>query len=41
VPEAARGLQQALERINACAAIQARQAPALTRWLAAAARPAA
>jgi len=29
-----RGLQQALERIETCAAIRARQAPALERWIA-------
>ena len=33
VPEAARALQQATERINACAAVHARQSPAFRRWL--------
>ena len=33
-PEAARALRQATERITACAAVDARQSPALSRWLA-------
>ncbi|HEX5110385.1 MAG TPA: M1 family metallopeptidase [Vicinamibacterales bacterium] len=33
VTSSERGLQQALERIETCAAIRARQAPALSRWL--------
>ena len=32
-PEAARALRQATERITACAAVDARQSPALSRWL--------
>ncbi len=35
VPAAARALQQALERIDACAAVDARQSPAFATWLAA------
>lgn len=35
VPEAARVLQQSLERIATCSEVKARQAPAFTRWLAA------
>jgi aminopeptidase N len=35
VPEAARALQQALERISTCTAVRARQSPAFTKWLAA------
>ena len=35
VPEAARALQQALERIETCTAVKARQSPAFGRWLAA------
>jgi aminopeptidase N len=35
VPEAARALQQALERIAMCSAVKARQAPAFGQWLAA------
>jgi hypothetical protein len=35
VPEAARALQQSLERIATCAAVKARQSPAFDRWLAA------
>ena len=34
VPEAARSLQQSLERIEACAAIRSRQSPAFGKWLA-------
>jgi aminopeptidase N len=34
VPEAARTLQQSYERIAACVAVDARQSPAFTRWLA-------
>ena len=34
VPAEARALQQALERIDACAAVDVRQSPALTTWLA-------
>ncbi|MEO8680364.1 MAG: M1 family metallopeptidase [Vicinamibacterales bacterium] len=34
VPEAARSLQQSLERIEACAAIKSRQSPAFGKWLA-------
>ena len=33
-PEAARALRQATEQITACAAVDARQSPALSRWLA-------
>jgi aminopeptidase N len=33
VPSSARTLQQAVERIETCAAIRARQAPAVERWL--------
>jgi aminopeptidase N len=33
VPEAVRALQQAIERIDACAAVHARQSPAFGRWL--------
>jgi aminopeptidase N len=33
VPEAARILQQATERINACAAVDTRQSPPFARWL--------
>jgi len=33
VPETARVLQQSLERIQTCAAVSARQSPALGRWL--------
>jgi len=35
VPEAARALQQATERISACAAVDTRQSPPFARWLAA------
>lgn len=35
VPEAARALQQAYERIAACVAVDQRQSPAFTKWLAA------
>jgi aminopeptidase N len=35
LPEAARALQQSLERIATCAAVKARQSPAFGRWLAA------
>ncbi len=35
VPEAARVLQQSLERISACAAVNTRQSPAFAKWLAA------
>ena len=35
VPEAARALQQALERIATCSAVKARQSPAFSKWLAA------
>jgi hypothetical protein len=38
VPSAGRTLQQAIERIENCAALTARQSPALTSWLSAAAR---
>jgi aminopeptidase N len=34
VPTSARTLQQSIERIENCAAVKARQAPALARWLA-------
>jgi aminopeptidase N len=33
VPEAVRALQQAIERIDACAAVHARQSPAFGSWL--------
>ena len=33
MPEAARSLQQALERIETCAALRARQEGPLRRWL--------
>ncbi|MEZ5421239.1 MAG: ERAP1-like C-terminal domain-containing protein [Vicinamibacterales bacterium] len=32
-PAAARSLQQALERIDSCAAVQTRQAPAFAAWM--------
>jgi hypothetical protein len=35
VPEAARTLQQSYERIATCVAVDARQSPAFTKWLAA------
>lgn len=35
VPEAARTLQQSLERIATCVAVDARQSPAFTNWLSA------
>ena len=35
VPAAQRGLQQSIERIASCAALDARQSPALAAWLAA------
>ena len=35
VPEAARALQQSLERIATCAAVKTRQSPAFGKWLAA------
>ena len=35
VPEAARALTQALERISTCTAVRTRQSPAFTKWLAA------
>jgi aminopeptidase N len=35
VPSSERTLQQSIERIESCAALQERQAPALARWLAA------
>ena len=35
VPEAARALQQSLERIATCSAVKARQSPAFGKWLAA------
>jgi hypothetical protein len=35
VPAAARALQQAVERIQSCTALDARQSPALASWLAA------
>ena len=35
VPEAARALQQALERIDNCVAVKTRQSPAFGKWLAA------
>jgi hypothetical protein len=34
VPSAMRGLQQAVERIESCAAVDARQSPAFAAWLA-------
>ena len=34
LPEAARSIDQVLERISACAALSARQSPAFTSWLA-------
>ncbi|MBP7777688.1 MAG: M1 family metallopeptidase [Acidobacteria bacterium] len=33
VPSAARGLQQSIERIDACVAVDRRQSPAFTAWL--------
>lgn len=33
VPAAARGLQQALERIEACVALDRQQSPAFARWI--------
>ena len=33
VPSAERGLQQALERIDTCAALAERQSPPMTAWL--------
>jgi hypothetical protein len=33
VPEAARALQQATERIHSCAAVDTRQSQPFTRWL--------
>jgi aminopeptidase N len=38
VPEAARALQQATERIGACVAVDQRQSPAFTKWLGATAQ---
>jgi hypothetical protein len=35
VPAAARGLQQAIERIESCVALDQRQSAPFTRWLAA------
>jgi len=38
VPAAARGLRQALERIESCVALDARQSKPLSEWLATAGR---
>ena len=39
VPPAARALEQAIERIEACVDLNARQSPAFARWLGAVTAP--